>query len=151
MKDLTPEEIKALPKEWNGNFFAKTSRWDESDPRSTIETTDVSMDWEEPAEVIRLYAVVEEHDLYQSFTFYIPSGTKSGVYPLGPGGIDARFHVIPAFRPHERYDAKSGEIELRVNPPILDFQAMSFRFEGHDDLTGETVEVHSGYFKISRM
>ncbi|MEZ1315915.1 hypothetical protein QIW53_07820 [Pseudomonas fluorescens] len=148
MPELKFEQIKALPK-GSGHLFAKTRRWDPSDPRSTFDTAEVGA-YSEDLEAYQAFAIVDQPPYHSSIVFEIAAGTQSGVHSLGPGSIEVRYHVrADADAEVEYYRAVSGEINLTTYFPSARFDASDFRFVARRESTGELVEVYLGNFKIS--
>ncbi|MHC8340547.1 hypothetical protein [Pseudomonas sp. HLT2-19-2] len=146
MKELTLKEIKALPK-GTGNLFAKTKRWETSDPRSTIDTQDVRVS-DNGDGTFDVIAVVEEGHYFTSVIFEIPKSTASGEHDLGPKGIGVRYFVAVG-DDEENYRAISGKINLVVDSAGTKFEASEFRFIARIGSSGNTAEVHLGRFSIS--
>ncbi|MGX0888565.1 hypothetical protein AB7M22_000573 [Pseudomonas sp. ADAK2 TE3594] len=145
MNKLEREEIKALKKA-TGSLFAKTTRWETSNPRNTINTQEVFFRDIMP-DYYDVGGRVNEDNYFTSVIFEIPKNIQSGEHNVGQGGIGARYNVVVG-EEQELYGAVSGKIKLTVNSEGTHFEAEDFHFVARIGSAGKTAELFLGKFNI---
>ncbi|WP_339546841.1 hypothetical protein [Pseudomonas sp. RA_35y_Pfl2_P32] len=133
-----------------GRFFAKSTRWPPSDPKSTIDTTEVFAMRDDVVGNYQVGGRVWVEDYFFSVIFDVPLDAQSAEYDVGPQGITARYNVLHDNGEHELYRAISGTIQLVVDPAYTQFSAKEFRFVGRWGST-ETAEIYLGNFSILKL
>jgi hypothetical protein len=145
MTDLRIKNVKSFPKA-SGSLFARTTRFDQDDPRNVIDTQDVFL--HDDDNYFAAGGRIDIDSYFTSLIFKLPKGLASGKHALGPGSIDVDFFVDVGDG-EEHYRAISGEITLTEVVEGTRYKASEFRLTGRIGASGKTVEVMMGKFDIS--
>ncbi|WP_439820847.1 hypothetical protein ACSPX5_01800 [Pseudomonas sp. HLG18] len=148
MNDLNIDDVKSFPKAL-GSLFARTTRFDPTDPLSVIDTKDVFLRNE--GVYYTAGGRVATSVFFTSIIFELPQGLAIGKHTLGPGGIGVRYFVDDGGGSggQEYFRAFEGEITFTGVAEGRRYQASNFQFKARIGSAGKTVEVMMGKLDIS--
>ncbi|QJP94346.1 hypothetical protein C6Y56_06950 [Pseudomonas fluorescens] len=145
MNDLNIDDVKSFPKAL-GSLFARTTRFDPTDPLSVIDTKDVFL--RNDGVYYTAGGRVATSVFFTSIIFELPPGLAIGKHALGPGGIGVRYFVDDGGG-EEYFRAFVGEITFTGVAEGRRYQASDFQFKARIGSAGKTVEVMMGKLDIS--
>lgn len=148
MNDLNIDDVKSFPKAL-GSLFARTTRFDPTNPLSVIDTKDVFLRNE--GVYYTAGGRVATSDIFTSIIFELPPGLAIGKHALGPGGIGVRYFVddVGGGGDQEYFRGYEGEITFTGVAEGRRYQASNFQFKARIGSAGKTVEVMMGKLDIS--
>ncbi|WP_323161596.1 hypothetical protein [Pseudomonas fluorescens] len=148
MNDLNIDDVKSFPKAL-GSLFARTTRFDPTNPLSVIDTKDVFL--HNDGVYYAAGGRVAISDFFTSIIFELPPGLAIGEHALGPGGIGVRYFVDDGggSGDQEYFRALEGKITFTGVAEGRRYQASDFEFKARIGSAGKTVEVMMGKLDIS--